>query len=245
VTGWLVAQASRVDCRVRLFCLPFAGGGARVFRDWPAGLPADVEVWAVLPPGRERRLAEAALERVDELAGHVAEAMEPLLDRPFALFGHSVGAVVAFEVVRRLRARGLAPVHFIASACRAPQLPSRQRLHVLPDEEMLEGLRSRGGLSDEVLRERELVSLLLPALRADVRMYETYRYAPQAPFPWPLTAVGGIDDDRVTRADLEAWSIHAGGRFAVRQLPGDHFFLRSAEPELLRLIGGELDEGRS
>lgn len=232
----------RPGARLRLVCLPFAGGGAGVFRDWAPGLPGHVEVCAVRLPGRERRFEEPAFDRIDPLVSAVLGGIAPLLDRPFAFFGHSMGGLVAFELTRRLRALGREPACFFASGCRAPQLgPGPERRHLLPEEELIASLRRMNGTPPELLENEELMRLVLPTLRCDFAVVETFRYRPQPPFPWPLVTFGGLEDPDVSRDHLAAWSQHAGGPFRVHLLPGDHFFLGSERARLLELLAAELD----
>jgi medium-chain acyl-[acyl-carrier-protein] hydrolase len=227
---------------VRLICLPFAGGSANHYWDWPTYLSPDVEVVAVQLPGRADRLAEAALDSVDPLADQLLDGLSPYLDLPLAIFGHSMGALIGFELVRRLRATGREPVHFFASGCPAPHL-ARDRStdrHLLPDREFLSAVVAMDGVPREVLEEPELVELVLPALRSDFTLVETYGFRPQPPLSCPVSAFGGDHDAEVSRGEVEAWSCHALDRFRFRMLPGGHFFVNTCRPALLRLIDEEL-----
>lgn len=238
---WIEVRHPRPGARLRLVCLPFAGGSAGVFRDWAPGLPGHVEVCAVRLPGRERRFEEPAFDRIEPLASAVLEGLVALLDRPFAFFGHSMGALVAFELTRRLRALGREPAGFFASGCRAPQMGVGHRRHLLPEEELIASLREMNGTPPELLENEELMRLVLPTLRSDFAVVETFHYRPQPPFSWPLVAFGGLEDPEVSREQLEAWSQHAAGPFRMHLLPGDHFFVSSERARLLELLGAELD----
>jgi medium-chain acyl-[acyl-carrier-protein] hydrolase len=241
--AWIRRAKLPRPARVTLFCLPFAGGGAGVFRDWPAGLPAGIEVCPVHLPGREARFGEAAIGDLDALVGPLLDDLAPHLDGPFALFGHSMGGLIAFELADRLRRRGVMPAWLIASGVRAPQQPPRpQPRHVLPDDQFLAAVRELNGTPPELLENPEVMSLMLPTLRSDFRLVETYRYRPRPPLECPLVVFGGRDDGEVAREDLEAWRQQAAGRFELHVLAGDHFFLNSSRDELLWVIGQRLSE---
>jgi medium-chain acyl-[acyl-carrier-protein] hydrolase len=240
-TLWIHRPAPSPTARLRLYCAPYAGGGAGVFRTWPADLDQRVEVRAILYPGRERRFPEPALSSVEELADQLVPAMLPALDPPFALFGHSLGAMVAFEVARRLLAGGQPPVHLLVSGAHAPHLTRRARqYHQLPDAEFLREITQLGGTPPELVDHAELLELLLPALRADFTAAETYEREPGQPLPCPITAFGGAADPLVDRPALEGWSAHTAAGFRLHELPGDHFFPTTARAELLQLVNQEL-----
>lgn len=224
--GW--PRLRNPAARVRLFCLPFAGGGAAPYRLWARHLPADVECCPILLPGREERLAEPPLRRLDAMLDMVAAAMAPhLAAMPFAIFGHSFGAVAAFELVRLLRRRGLPPpCHLFVSGRRAPGPPSGgATLHDKPDAALVERMRLLGGTPQAVLDSPELMALLLPAMRGDFEMLETHRHQPEPPLAIPITAFGGAADPGVTPAELAGWRAEAGAGFQMRVFPGGHFFL--------------------
>jgi medium-chain acyl-[acyl-carrier-protein] hydrolase len=186
----------------------------------------------VLLPGRGRRLREPAEHEVGRLIDALAPAVRPLADRPLACFGHSLGALLAFEVVRAWRsADGFQPAHLFVSGSHAPQAPrSRPSLSGLPDAEFLSALREIGGTPPQVLAHPELVALILPALRGDFALAETYRYRPGAPLATPLTAFGGEDDHRAAPLALEAWREQTSQSFEVRLFPGGHFYLEAQAP---------------
>jgi medium-chain acyl-[acyl-carrier-protein] hydrolase len=241
---WVRRRRRAQPARVMLFCVPFAGGGTSAFRTWPEVLPPDVEVCPVHLPGREARFAEPAIDDVDALVGPLLEGLAPHLEGPFALFGHSMGGLIAFELADRLRRRGVTPSWFFASGVRAPHRPYRgEEHHALPHDRFLTALRDLNGTPRELLDDPEFLELMLPTLRADFRLAEAYRYRPRPPLECPVAAFGGLDDPHVPREDLEAWREQAAGRFEVHVLPGDHFFLNPSRDELLRLIGERLAGG--
>lgn len=215
-----------------------------MFRNWPSGLGPKIELASLALPGRERRYAEPLERSIDELAQKIARFLEREPGPPFAFFGHSLGAMLAFEVARNLEREGLpGPVHFFASGARAPQLPDpNQPLHVLGEAEFRRALRELGGTPREVLEHEELMGLLSPVLRADFEMLETYEYRPGTPLSCPLTVFGGRFDEVVSLAELRAWEACSSVGSELVLFEGDHFFLAEHEPQLLaeiktRLVG--------
>jgi medium-chain acyl-[acyl-carrier-protein] hydrolase len=230
---------------IRLFCFPYAGGGASIFRHWANGLPEFVEVCPVQLPGRETRFREAAFTRLGPLIEALAGELGPYLDPPFAFFGHSMGALLAFELARRLRRDGRPqPVGLFVSGCGAPQIRTQESpIHALPVADFRERLRGLNGTPAAVLDNDELMDLLLPTLRGDFALCETYTYTPAPPLSCPISAWGGLGDDTVGRQELDAWRAQTTGSFRLRMLRGDHFFLQSAQPLLLRALAAELLRG--
>lgn len=234
----------RPNARLRLFCFPHAGVGASAYRAWAGLVPDTVEVRAVQLPGRESRLREPCVTAMPALVEDVAAALEPLLfDRPFALFGHSMGALLAFETARRLaRVPGAAPLHLFASARRAPHLPARSRpIADLEEGAFLDEIRKRyDGVPREVLEEPDLLALLLPALRADLALIESYKFEAAAPLECPITVYGGADDLEARDDELSAWRVHTRGTFGLRMFPGSHFFIRSSTAAVTADLSGVL-----
>ena len=240
-TPWLLCLKQNNQARLRLFCFPYAGGGAHIFRAWPDSLPADVEVCSIQLPGRGARLMETPFSQISLLVHALAHAFLPHLDKPFALFGHSMGALVGFELARQLRRQcGLEPVQLFVSGCFAPQIPDPHLIGVLPEAEFIEELRRLNGMPEEVLEHTELLQLMLPALRADCMLTETYTYMKQPPLNCPISVFGGLQDPLVGREHLEAWHEHTSASFSLRMLLGDHFFLHTSQPLLLEILAREL-----
>ncbi|HTR46283.1 MAG TPA: alpha/beta fold hydrolase [Verrucomicrobiae bacterium] len=238
---WFSNLRPRPDARVRLFCVPYGGGTATVFHQWPDGLPADVEVWAVNLPGRGRRLMEPAFTSLAPLVDLLSQAILPLLDRPFAFFGHSMGALIEFEAARQLRKSGARlPDRLFVGGCFAPHLPDPHPIHHLPEAEFINEVRRLGGMPAEVLANQELLELVLPSLRADFTVTETYTATEEPPLPSAISVFGGWRDPITDKQSLEAWRSHTSGEFSVRMLPGDHFFLISQQRLLLNMISDEL-----
>jgi medium-chain acyl-[acyl-carrier-protein] hydrolase len=239
---WIAKQPSRRAARLRLFCLPYAGGGARIYRGWADALPGDVEVCAVLLPGRDQRHGEKPIPHIGAAVEALSTALREHLDLPFAVFGHSMGAVLAYEVSRRLAVlSGQEPAHLFVSGHRAPKLPRRRRsLHYLPDGEFVSGVRALNGTPAEVFEHPELVELLLPMLRADFELVETYAELPGPRLSCPVTALGGRDDADVPREDIEAWRSVTSGPFEAMLLDGGHFYVNTARNTLLRELNHRL-----
>ena len=223
---------------MRLYCFPYAGGGVPVFRGWPDGLSAGIEVWAAHLPGRGSRSREAPMTQMLPLVQALARQL-PLdsRERPFAFFGHSLGARVGFELVRSLRRQGRSlPAHLFVSACAAPQQPLGRPLHMLPKAAFLAELQRRNGIPPAVLAQPELLDLLLPLLRADLMVLETAVYHNEPPLDCAITAFGGLEDPIVSREALEGWGEQTSGPFKTIFFAGDHFFLRTAEGQLMQAI---------
>lgn len=240
--AWFVSSKASGNVRLRLFCLPYAGGSASIFQSWANHLPSHIQVCALQLPGRQSRLLEPPLNRLRPLIQILGEAILPLLDAPFAVFGHSMGALVGFELLRQLRRQeGLRARHFFASGGHAPHLSKPGLpLHALPDEAFIAALYRLNGLPAEAFQSLELLRLLLPALRADIALCETYAYTPDAPLDCPITAFGGLQDYRVRPFELDAWRYQTSGAFKLRLLPGDHFFIEHARTLLLSAVSEDL-----
>lgn len=243
LTAWVRCPRPSDRATVRLFCLPFGGGGAAVFREWPRDLWPEVEVWHVQLPGREARHREPAMTRIDALVEPLADAMLPHLDRPYAVFGHSMGALIGFVLARLLRRQAAPdPLHLFVSARRAPHVPDpRPQLHALPDADLVEQLTRRyNGMPRAVLESADLLRMFIPIVRADLTMIETYVYTLEEPLMCPISAFGGLDDGAVTRDDLAAWGDQTRGSFTLRMVSGGHFFLQTHRPRLLSALGADL-----
>lgn len=237
---WATCSKPRVSARLRLFCLPYVGGGTGIFRGWADGLPADIEVWAVQLPGRERRFAEPAIPSITELADRAVAGLGPLLDRPYAFYGHSMGALLGFEMARRLRSRP--PVKLVVAAHSAPQTPGEREMfrHRLPDDQFIEELKRLDGTPAEVLENPELLELVLPTLRTDFQAVETYAYTPAPPLACPIVAYGGQRDVNVPVEHVEAWRELTTGPFLMHIFSGGHFFLNEQRSELFEQLRSDL-----
>ena len=239
---WLQYWQPRPQARLRLFCFPYAGGSASIFRTWSEALPPEIEVCPVQPPGRENRLTEPAFSHMQPLITSMAQALLPLLDTPYAFFGHSMGALISFEFTRYLYREGHeGPVHLFVSGHRAPHLPDPDPpTSHLPEAEFIEDLRRLQGTPEEILQNSELLQLLLPLLRADFRICETYQYTPDKPLPCPITAFGGLQDGEAPREKILAWNTHTHNTFKARFFMSGHFFIRTEQSALLQALTADL-----
>lgn len=226
---------------VRVFCAPYAGGSASIFARWRQEAEARLDIVALEPPGRGTRAREQPYERLAPLAASLADAIEPYTDEPYALFGHSMGAAVSFEVARELRRRGAPlPAHLFVSARRGPRIALRHRpLHRLDDERLVEELAKLNGTPPAVLAEGTLLAAMLPVIRADLAVAEATPFRDEPPLACPITALGGRQD-RVTVADLQDWAAETTAGFSLEMLDGDHFFLNDERPAMLRIIAERL-----
>jgi medium-chain acyl-[acyl-carrier-protein] hydrolase len=240
---WLTCPKPNPKSRLRLFCFPYAGAGASVFRTWAKQLPT-VEVFSIQPPGRETRLREPCFTKLDAFIQALLPELLPYLDIPFALFGHSMGALISFELARYLQRSQLpTPSHLFISGRRAPQLPAiAPPIHHLPKAEFLHGLRSYNGISENVLQNSDLMDLFLPILKADFSIIETYTYREDTPLSCSISAFGGIQDIKVSRDSLNAWRDQTSSHFTLQMFLGDHFYLNQQPDFLLAAIMATLEQ---
>jgi medium-chain acyl-[acyl-carrier-protein] hydrolase len=239
---WLPVLRPVEEPDLRLFCFPYAGGSAVVFSSWPDSLPRTIDVRPVQLPGRGARLQEPAIARAADVVSALAPALLPLLDRPFAFFCHSMGALLAFETTRWLRRHGMRPPrHLYVSGRRAPHVPDEDFPPAdASDAAIVSWLREMNGTPPEVLENEALMTLLLPSLRADIRICGTYAYEAEPSVPCPITVFGGVDDEESAPGYLEGWGQHATGGCTVLTFPGDHFFLHSAQASVLAALTASL-----
>lgn len=240
--AWLAYRRPNPHARLRLFCFPYAGGGASIFSAWFNHLPAQIEVCPVQLPGRGNRLKEVPCTRLARLVDLLAQALVPSFDKPFAFFGHSMGASIGFELARHLRRHDRPqPVHLFVSGARAPHVPDPEPpIHMLPEKAFAEAIRGFDGTPEEILQHEELMNILLPCLRADFEICETHTYEPEAPLSIPVTVFGGWQDKKVRPHHLGPWHEQTLNTCRVHMFPGDHFFLHAARKLLLETISDEL-----
>ena len=239
---WLVLPKPNPAAAMRLFCLPYAGGTPLIFSNWPAALPENVEICPIQLPGRGMRLNEPPFTRLGSLLESLTPALRPFLDKPFAFFGHSMGGLICFEFARVLRRRfGLQPEALFIAGRQAPPIRDRTTARYdLPEPKFIEELRRLNGTPPEILEQPELMRLLVPLLRADFEVCQTYVYDPGPPLDCPMFIFSGLEDAEVSFEELEGWRAHTTAAFSLRVLPGDHFFIQTAQSQLLEMISEEL-----
>jgi medium-chain acyl-[acyl-carrier-protein] hydrolase len=240
---WL--RAVRPEARARVICLSFAGGGTAPFRTWGPSFPGTVDICPVVLPGRETRLSEPTIDEMGALIDQLLPALLPVLRRaPYAIYGHSMGSWVGYELIRALRRLGgPQPVHLFAAARRAPHLPLRGPVlsDIASDDAFLDAIQDKYDAVPAAIRANpEIMALFLPTLRADFGLLDRYRYTDEEPLPVPITALRGQRDDVVRHADVKAWSEHTTGDFVLRTVPGGHFFLEESADLVAAMIAAAL-----
>lgn len=248
-SNWITGAVSRAGQRdaVRLFCFPYAGGSASLYRSWTTGLSPTIEVCPVQLPGREDRWHEPPLNDLSALVTALTEGLSPFLEPPFAFFGHSMGAFIAFELARQLRREDRpAPALLIASGARAPQIPDPDpQAHRLPADELLTEMQRLEGIPQELRNHPELVALLLPTLRADLALCENYSYVAEPPLACPLAVYGGHQDSKVPPEHLSGWQHQTSSAFRLRMFPGNHFFfVREARTPVMQALREDVERCR-
>jgi len=240
---WIVRRVPRDSAAVRLFCVPHAGAGSVIYRDWFTAFPESIDVCVIEPPGRLARRREPAPTDIPQFTSAFSAALEDYLDVPFAFFGYSLGALMAFECARALRRdKQREPQALIVAAHKAPQLPlklppiSQQSKPLFVNE--LE--RRYGPLEPAIKSEPELLDAVVDIMRVDLGMLERYQHQPEAPFSCPIVAIGGTEDTSLDAEALQAWQAHTSGAFRTEWIPGGHFFLRQHPQKLRALIQAEL-----
>jgi medium-chain acyl-[acyl-carrier-protein] hydrolase len=244
---WIREPAPRQDTgRPRLLCFPFAGGGASAFRSWPSLLEEVADVHAVRLPGREERHREPLATDIDALACEVADGISDWSRPPYALYGHSMGARLAYRVVHVLAERGLPlPDLLVVAAHRAPHQAAPLALtHLLPREDLVEKLREFGATPEPLLNNPEMLDFFLPVIRADFALSEASGEYRSRPLDVPILALGGEDDALVGMAELNDWSLHTTAAFRVRRFAGGHFFQFASEEQLMDMLRDELSDLR-
>jgi medium-chain acyl-[acyl-carrier-protein] hydrolase len=235
---WFVRERHIPRPKKRLFCFCYAGGSSQVFAGWQAQFGPDIEVLAVELPGRGRRFPETPVGEIEQLVNALTRAILPLMDRPCYFFGHSNGALLAYEVARSLAHNCmLRPRKLFLAGKRAPQLGVAQpHLHRLPDSDFVESLKRYNGTPEAVLKNEELLVIFLPVLRADFRLGEAYTHRWKTPLDIPASLLGGHDDHIVPEEDLLAWQQVFSHTIEYTSFPGDHFFIHTQHREIISTL---------
>ncbi|MGQ4665499.1 thioesterase II family protein [Metabacillus halosaccharovorans] len=235
-SSWFVCRNPRAFPKIKLFCFPYAGGGSSIYRHWDFN--GDIEVHAAILPGRETRFAEMPISQMDHLVSKLAHEIREYLDTPFVFFGHSMGALIAYELAHKIQdIYGISPTHLFLSGRSAPQLENQQpSFHNMPREMFLKKLRSLGGTPMEIFENPEALELYEPLLRGDFKLCDTYNYINREPLKCPMTILGGYQDKLTSMERLEKWSELTTGTAVVKMYHGDHFFIRTQDTKLQQYI---------
>lgn len=240
--SWLAYIASKNHAKVKLFCFPYAGSSCHYYRKWQNFINEAIQVCPVEIPGRGLRFHETAVTHLPSLIKLIARDMIPHLNKPFAFFGHSMGALIAFELLRVIeKDAGLIPEILFVSGCSAPQRYGRESpVHTLPNSEFIEKVKEMNGTPPELFENRELMQIYVPILKADFAMCENYSYIASSPLSCPIVAFGGSDDIEVSESQLNMWGEQTADRFDKHIVSGDHFFIDKEMPFILGIIQKEL-----
>lgn len=242
ISTWLPFWQPRLDARVRLLCFPYSGRGARLYRSWERVLGAHIELCSVQLPGRETRIREPRVVRMSPLVDAMMNSIIEILDKPFVVFGYSAGALIAFEIASRIsRCRPDMLAGLIVASRPGPDLkPERKVIHSLTEAAFIEYILNLGGTSAEVLADPELRNIVLPILRSDFELAETYEYLPSRPLDCPIFVYAGEDDQYLTNRDCQAWQSHSTREVKIRFFKGGHFFIEECGEELIDNIAADV-----
>jgi len=242
MSDWFVPFKYNKNSYIRLFCFHYGGGSASAYREWAKDLVDYVDLIAIQLPGRESRFSEPLLDNILDIVNKLSLNFYDYLDKPYILFGHSIGALISFECTRILRKKGMPqPKHLIISGTKAPQVPlKRPPIHCLLDSELIEKIREYNGIPSYILEDKELMDIFLPIIRADFCISETYSYYSEPPLACPITALGGLNDDTFDSQDLLKWQEQTSSSFEYKLLPGDHFFIKSSYQEVISIVNKAL-----
>jgi len=235
---WVYCLKKKDNCTKRIFCFPYAGASSVIFHKWIDYFPDSVELFAIELPGRGRRFAEPLISEMNLLVEDLAKEMHPYLDKPFQFFGHSMGALISFELACWLKKHyGISPEHLWVSAHTAPHLNFREEpFHKMPEEKFKTKLIELNGFPKEVLENEELFNLVLPIIRSDFQICETYNLKQKIQLDCAITAFGGANDSFVKIPDLIAWKYLTQGEFNFILIEGDHFFITNSYKKLIKNI---------
>jgi medium-chain acyl-[acyl-carrier-protein] hydrolase len=241
-SSWFNCSQPNASASLRLFCFPYAGGSSYSFHSWTKKLPKTIEICPVELPGRGIQMNSHLLNHIEPLVQAIEREILPYLNKPFAFFGHSMGGLVSFELIHLLdRKYNLQPIHLFVSGCRAPQIKNiKPPIHNLPEPDFLNEIRRFNGTPEAVLKNPELMEMLIPILRSDFTVWETYVYTQKSPLNCPINVFGGLQDPEVSLEELEAWREQTNASFSLNMFSGDHFFIYSSESFLLEHIAQKL-----
>lgn len=239
---WFEHLSCRETPVFRLFCFPYAGGSPEIFRNWQRWFPQEIEVCLVHLPGRGRRIVESAMTRLLDLVNAIADSMGPEIRLPYALYGHSMGALISFELsLELIRRYSTGPQHLFVSGRSAPQWPrTRRPIFHLPHEDFLTELKRLNGTPREILEDPDLLKFFLSVLRADFEMVETYEYQHRGTLNCPITVYSGLNDEDVSLESCQAWREQTTSDCRITMVRGDHFFIRNPKSEFVSVFGNDI-----
>ena len=246
-TSWISNYQTKEGSSIRLFCFHHSGGGAVFYREWNKLLPQDVEVVPVQLPGRWERFSEAPMKDMKVLIPQLYEGLKAFLDKPYAILGNSLGALVAYELARELRRRKAAtPLGLFMVARTAPHSPlGRNAFYTLPDMDLLQRMNELyGGVPDSLFTDPDQREIWLPLMRADLQLYETYQYQPEEPFSFPIHVFFGNADPTIKNCTVESWALHSSDEISINGLEGGHFFIETSKAQFFSLLSEKLSDLR-
>ena len=241
-SSWFECLSRSKAPRLRLFCFPYAGGSADIYRSWRNWFPEQIDLCLVHLPGRSKNMGRRAFSQLVPLVAEIANHISLLTDIPYALYGHSMGGLISFELARELSHQlRTVPKHLFVSGCRAPQYPRDEPLTFnLPHDAFIAELKKLNGTPEEVLANSEVMELFIDLLRADFELVETYQYHPGDHLSCPITVYGGIEDEHVPMEACHQWQKQTSASCKVRMFSGDHFFIRNAETDFVNAFRTDL-----
>lgn len=243
MSSWFVVPKPLHHPKLRLICLPYAGGSTATYQAWQRQMPDGVELLLIQPPGRAERFHEPPYKTMDTLVDNLATQFLPLTHTPYVLMGHSLGSLIGYELMKRLRLTGATlPRYFIASGCRAPHLYSKEQTFDLPKAAFIHELKKMNGTPEAILQNNELMELYLPLLRADFQVAETYFTSIGEPLNCTLILFSGTEDRGIKQADLEGWRKHFNSGGNIQMFEGDHFFIEQNGREILSAVTSLLEK---
>lgn len=242
--SWIKCYRKSENPKLKIFCFPFAGGSASAYKKWPDHLADDIDVYAIQLPGREERIREQLYFDLKLCVKEIYQKILPFLDGEFAFFGHSMGAVMAYELASCLQENNqLIPLNLIVSARCAPHIQDPEfKIHDLADNQFLEAIRKYNGTSEVILQNKDLMAMFLPILRADFSMSETYEYSYTLPLRCPVTAICGVEESDLNESHINDWENTTQSDFNMKMFPGGHFFIKDKVEMVLHYLNDRLKE---
>jgi medium-chain acyl-[acyl-carrier-protein] hydrolase len=236
--NWYVEYKKNSNASVRLFCFHHSGGGASTYYPWVEHISPHIELISIQLPGRENRFTEPLTNNLQDIICNLTEEFHPYTDKPFFVFGHSLGALISFEFIQVIhKLYSIFPMHMIVSAARAPHLPFRMKhLSQLEDKELKEKLIIYNGIDERILHNDELLRLFLPIIKNDFSISENYHSKDSKPFPFDILALSGAQDPTVTQEEIIGWKEHTTGKFEYLSFQGGHFYIRNHQKSILNVV---------